>query len=149
MEPVIRLEGLCKSYGGHRVLNDINLTVYPGEVIGYIGPNGAGKSTTVKILCGLLSDFEGTVTVKGHDLRTDTLAVKKIIGYVPEQAELYDSLTAYEFLDLVAGLFELPPALAGGRISSMLQALGLAAVAHQRIDTYSKGMRQKVLSWTE
>jgi len=145
MEPVIQLEGLCKSYGEHRVLNDINLTVYPGEVIGYIGPNGAGKSTTVKILCGLIPDFEGRVTVKGLDLRKDTLAVKKIIGYVPELAELYESLTANEFLDLIAGLYEIPADIADQRITSMLAAFDLAAVANDRIDTYSKGMRQKAL----
>ena len=104
MEPIIRIEHLFKNYGSKAVLKDINLEVYPGQVIGYIGPNGAGKSTTVKILCGLLTDYEGDVTVKNFDLKKDTLAVKKIIGYVPEMAELYDVLTPLEFLSFMGAL---------------------------------------------
>ncbi len=145
MEPVIRMENLRKSYGSKEVLRNINLSVYPGEVIGYIGPNGAGKSTTVKILCGLIPDFEGTVQVKGIDLREDPLAIKKLIGYVPEMADLYEVLTAWEFLDLVAGLYQLPKQVTAERITRMLTAFGLADVMHQRMDGYSKGMRQKVL----
>ena len=145
MEPIIRIQDLCKSYGSRQVLNNISLDIYPGQVIGYIGPNGAGKSTTVKILCGLLSDFEGSVTVKGIDLRSDPLAVKRIIGYVPELAELYEVLTAFEFLELVAGLYGIDPDIAATRIPKMLAALGLEANMHQRMDTFSKGMRQKVL----
>ncbi len=93
MEPVISIRNLEKSYGNKQVLKGINLEVYAGQVLGYIGPNGAGKSTTVKILCGLLSDYDGEVKVKGYDLKKDTLAVKAMIGYVPELAELYDVLT--------------------------------------------------------
>ena len=92
---------MYKSYGTKQVLKDINLEVYPGEVIGYIGPNGAGKSTTVKVLCGLLTDYEGEVTIKGFDLKKDTLSVKKIIGYVPELAELYEVLTPSEYLKFI------------------------------------------------
>ncbi|MBZ5858731.1 ABC transporter ATP-binding protein [Flavihumibacter profundi] len=145
MEPIIRIQSLFKSYGSKQVLNNISLDIFPGQVIGYIGPNGAGKSTTVKILCGLLPDFEGSVTVKGISLREDPLSVKRIIGYVPELAELYEVLTAAEFLELVAGLYEIPPDTAQTRIHRMLNALGLEANMHQRMDTFSKGMRQKVL----
>ena len=145
MEPIIRIQDLCKSYGSKLVLNNISLDIFPGQVIGYIGPNGAGKSTTVKILCGLLSDFEGSVTVKGINLREDPLAVKRIIGYVPELAELYEVLTASEFLELVAGLYGIDPGISAARIPKMLAALGLEAHINQRMDTFSKGMRQKVL----
>lgn len=145
MEPIISIKDLSKSYGSKQVLNNISLDIYPGQVLGYIGPNGAGKSTTVKILCGLLSDFEGAVTVKGIDLRQEPLAVKRIIGYVPELAELYEVLTASEFLELVAGLYNIDPAVATERIRKMLAAFGLEQQMHQRMDTFSKGMRQKVL----
>src|SRR5215216_120698 len=104
MEPVITIKHLFKNYGAKQVLKDINLEVYPGQVIGYIGPNGAGKSTTVKILCGLLTDYEGEVTVNNLDLRKDTLQVKALIGYVPELAELYDVLTPTEFFSLIGTL---------------------------------------------
>lgn len=144
-EPVIKLENLSKSYGSKSVLNTINLSIYAGQVIGYIGPNGAGKSTTVKILCGLISDFEGRVLVKGVDIKQEPLEVKKRIGYVPELAELYEVLTPLEFLSMMAGLYQLEPAMASQRIERMLQAFGLAANMHQRMDTFSKGMRQKVL----
>jgi ABC-2 type transport system ATP-binding protein len=114
-------------------------------VIGYIGPNGAGKSTTVKILCGLISDYEGEVWVEGIDLKQDPLSVKRKIGYVPELAELYDVLTPAEFLGFMAELYEIPKETADERIRKMLAAFGLDANMNQRMDTFSKGMRQKVL----
>ncbi len=145
VNPVIRIRGLSKSYGTKQVLNNIDLAIYPGQVIGYIGPNGAGKSTTVKILCGLISDFEGEVLVNGVNIQQDPVAVKKMIGYVPELAELYEVLTPLEFLELMAGLYQLDPAVSGPRMEKMLQAFGLGANMQQRMDTFSKGMRQKVL----
>jgi ABC-2 type transport system ATP-binding protein len=145
MQPIISLKQVYKSYGTKQVLVGIDLDIMPGQVIGYIGPNGAGKSTTVKILCGLISDFEGEVEVAGVNIREDVLAVKRKIGYVPELAELYDVLTPREFLGLMAELYELPKELAAERIRVMLQAMGLEAQMDQRMDTFSKGMRQKVL----
>ncbi len=97
MDPIITLEDVHKHYGGKHVLQGINLRINPGQVIGYIGPNGAGKSTTVKILCGLITDFEGTVIVDGFNIKESALEVKKMIGYVPELAEMYDVLTPREF----------------------------------------------------
>lgn len=145
MEPIITLKNIYKSYGNKQVLKGIDLTVKPGEVIGYIGPNGAGKSTTVKILCGLISDFEGQVFIKGVNIKEDPLAVKSMIGYVPELAELYEVLTPMEFLSLMGELYNLPETLTVDRASKMLTAFGLSENIHQRMDTFSKGMRQKVL----
>lgn len=143
--PIISIKGLKKSYGSNQVLNGIDLDIYPGQVIGYIGPNGAGKSTTVRILIGLDAQFEGEVQLKGHDVRTDALQVKKIIGYVPEQAEMYEVLTPMEFLDLVGSLHHMDKSVLKERASRMLSFFGLEAHQDQRIDTFSKGMRQKVL----
>lgn len=145
MEPVISIQDLFKSYGSKPVLKDINFDVYPGQVIGYIGPNGAGKSTTVKILCGLLTEFEGVVKVKGFDLKEQTLEVKKRIGYVPEMAELYDVLTPAEFLSFMGALYGLDESVCHNRIQRMMQAFGLTENIDQRMDSFSKGMRQKVL----
>jgi len=89
--PLIRIVDLKKSYGTKEILKGINLDIFPGQVIGYIGPNGAGKSTTVKILTGLIEDFTGTVEINGINIQEDLLAVKALLGYVPENAELYDS----------------------------------------------------------
>jgi ABC-2 type transport system ATP-binding protein len=145
MEPIISIKNLYKNYGAKAVLKDINLDVYPGQVIGYIGPNGAGKSTTVKILCGLLTDYEGEVTIKGFDLKKQTLEVKRIIGYVPELAELYDVLTPMEYLQFSGALYGLDEAVCKERIQKLMQAFGLGDNADQRMDSFSKGMRQKVL----
>lgn len=145
MTPIIRLINVVKNYGDKNVLKGINLDIYPGQVIGYIGPNGAGKSTTVKILCGLISDYEGEVWIEGIDLKQDPLSAKRKIGYVPELAELYDVLTPAEFLGFMAELYEIPKEMAEERIQKMLAALGLDANMNQRMDTFSKGMRQKVL----
>jgi ABC-2 type transport system ATP-binding protein len=145
MEPVISIKHLFKNYGTKPVLKDINLEVYPGQVIGYIGPNGAGKSTTVKILCGLLTDYEGEVRIKGFDLKMQTLEIKKIIGYVPEMAELYDVLTPWEYLSFMGSLYGLDDHVCIDRISRFMNAFSLSANLHQRMDSFSKGMRQKVL----
>lgn len=145
MEPVISIKNLRKSYGSRQVLKGINLDVYAGQVLGYIGPNGAGKSTTVKILCGLLDDYEGAVQVKGRDLKSDALAIKAMIGYVPELAELYDVLTPMEFLKLMGSLYNLNETVCINRIERMMTAFGLQQQLNQRMDTFSKGMKQKVL----
>jgi ABC-2 type transport system ATP-binding protein len=114
-------------------------------VLGYIGPNGAGKSTTVKILCGLISDYEGHVSIKGINVKDDPVSAKKLIGYVPELAELYDVLTPSEFLSLMGKLYNMDEGVCNERVSRMMQAFGLQDNLHQRMDTFSKGMRQKVL----
>lgn len=145
MEPIISIKHLFKNYGSKHVLKDINLDAYPGQVIGYIGPNGAGKSTTVKILCGLITDYEGIVTIKGFDLKKQTLEAKRVIGYVPELAELYDVLTPREYLGFSGALYGLEKDVIDDRISRMMHAFGLGQNLDQRMESFSKGMRQKVL----
>ncbi len=145
MEPIINIQHLFKSYGAKPVLKDINLQIYPGQVIGYIGPNGAGKSTTVKVLCGLLTDYDGEVTVKGFDIKKNTLDVKRHIGYVPELAELYDVLTPMEYLQFAGALYGMDESICAERIERMMAAFSLSANINQRMDSFSKGMKQKVL----
>ena len=145
MEPVISIRNLFKNYGHKPVLKDISMDVYPGQVIGYIGPNGAGKSTTVKILCGLLTDYDGSVKIKGQEVKDKTLQVKRMIGYIPELAELYDLLTPYEYLQFTGSLYGLDEQVCNDRIERMMKAFDLFGVINQRMDSFSKGMRQKVL----
>lgn len=145
MKPIISIRNLSKHYGTKQVLKDISIDIMPGQIIGYIGPNGAGKSTTVKILSGLISDFEGEVIVKGIDIKQDPVGVKALIGYVPELAELYDVLTPNEFLTLMGALYNMPQELVAERACRMLDAFGLGGNMDQRMDTFSKGMKQKVL----
>ncbi|HAT93628.1 MULTISPECIES: ABC transporter ATP-binding protein [Sphingobacterium] len=143
--PLIRIVDLKKSYGVKEILKGINLDIFPGQVIGYIGPNGAGKSTTVKILTGLIEDFTGTVEVNGINIQEDPLAVKALLGYVPENAELYDVLTPMEYLDFIGKLYGMEDNLILERSLKLLTAFGLESNANNRMDTFSKGMRQKVL----
>ncbi len=145
MEPIITLTDVHKHYGSKHVLQGINFRINPGQIIGYIGPNGAGKSTTVKILCGLISDFEGTVIVDGFNIKQNTLKVKKIIGYVPELAEMYEVLTPREFLFFTGSLYGLNKEIIEKRATGMLSAFGMLTNLDQRMDTFSKGMKQKVL----
>jgi len=141
----IEIRGLTKRYGSRTVIDGIDLVVEAGGVQGYIGPNGAGKSTTVKILCGLTPSYEGEVRVAGLDPRADPLAVKRVIGYVPENAALFEHLTVAEFLLLVGRLHGLDDELVKRRATSCLEVFELEDRLASRIQTLSKGMRQKVL----
>ena len=143
--PLIQISNLRKSYGSKQVLKGLTLDIYPGQVIGYIGPNGAGKSTTVKILTGLIPDFEGEVIVDGYNLAQNPLEIKRLMGYVPENAEIYEVLTPMEYLDFIGKLYELEEDVLTERAQKLLTAFGLGSNLHDRMDTFSKGMKQKVL----
>ncbi|HVW12573.1 MAG TPA: ABC transporter ATP-binding protein [Mucilaginibacter sp.] len=143
--PIIQIRNLSKSYGSKLVLKNLSLDIFPGQVIGYIGPNGAGKSTTVKILTGLIPDFEGQVIVNGLSMTTEPTEIKKLFGYVPENAEIYDVLTPMEYLDFIGKLYGMDDATLRERAGKLLAAFGLGNNADDRMDTFSKGMKQKVL----
>ncbi|WP_342647070.1 ABC transporter ATP-binding protein [Mucilaginibacter sp. CSA2-8R] len=143
--PIIQIRNLSKSYGSKLVLKNLSLDIYPGQVIGYIGPNGAGKSTTVKILTGLIPEFSGEVVVDGISMQDNPQEIKKRIGYVPENAELYEVLTPMEYLDFIGKLYGLDEDLIQSRAQKLLTAFGLGNNINDRMDTFSKGMRQKVL----
>lgn len=142
---IIRIRNLRKAYGNQSVLKGIDLEVAAGQIIGYIGPNGAGKSTTIRILAGLDSSFSGEVEVLGYNVKTHPLEVKRRIGYIPEAAEIYEVLTPTEFYELVGGLQDLPWETTLKRARRLEDYLQLKYDADQRIDTFSKGMKQKVL----
>ncbi|WP_026909066.1 ABC transporter ATP-binding protein [Paucisalibacillus globulus] len=144
-EKVLSLQNLTMSYSGKDVLNGINLDVYRGQIIGYIGPNGAGKSTTLKIMLGLVDGYGGTVEIFGHNIATTDHTYKQKIGYVPENAEIYDNLTAAEYLSFIAELYGLDRHEAEIKALSLLKEFDMENVFHSRISSFSKGMRQKVL----
>ncbi len=142
---MIQIDNLFKSYGEKQALRGISFTVQPGEILGFLGPNGAGKSTTVKILTGLLQPDGGNAQVAHFDVVREPLEVKRRIGYVPETGAIYESLTAYEYLELVANLQKLAPQIYRKRIDEFLDLFGLADDAQNQIAGFSKGMRQKIL----
>src|SRR5659263_701530 len=125
----ITIRNIKKSYikvnGKNEVLKGINLNIHPGQIIGYICPNGAGKSTTVKILCGILPDFEGEVTILGKDLKKEGLEIKKHIGYVPETGALYDLLTPHEYLSFIGTLYGLNKDKLESRAGNLLSFFGM------------------------
>ena len=143
--PLITLRGLTKSFGTKTVLRGVDLDVAPGQVLGYIGPNGAGKTTTVKILTGMLDQFGGQATVCGFDVTREPLEVKRRIGYVPESAALYDTLTPREYLSFIGQLYGMTGDEIERRTTEMLGLFDLASELDHRMATFSKGMRQKVL----
>jgi ABC-2 type transport system ATP-binding protein len=142
---MIHTEHLSHSYDGTPAVFDLNLHVEPGEILGFLGPNGAGKSTTVKILTGLIAPQQGRATVAGFDVETQSIEVKRRVGYVPETPALYDSVSASEYLELVGCLYHLDPAGARTRRDELLKLFGLEHDQHRRIKEFSKGMRQKVV----
>ena len=142
---MIETDNLWREYGGHVALHPLTLRVRPGEILGFLGPNGAGKSTTVKLLTGMIKPSGGRARVAGFDVATDPIEVKKRIGYVPESAALYESLTAREFLEVIASLHHQPPGSAHERIDELLDRFDLAASKDQRLSEFSKGMKQKVV----
>jgi ABC-2 type transport system ATP-binding protein len=142
---MIEVIEVTKRYTDVPAVDRISFAIAQGEIVGYLGPNGAGKSTTVKMLTGILRPTEGTIIVDGLDLGKDPIEVKRRIGYVPETGGLYESLTAYEYLHLVGRLYHLPEDVLDRRIEEFLTLFGLDAVMHQRLSSYSKGMKQKVL----
>jgi ABC-2 type transport system ATP-binding protein len=142
---VLDVVNLTKAYGSRDVLHGVSFSVKPGEAVAYLGPNGAGKSTTVKIIAGLLRPGGGSVTVCGHDVATAPLEAKKRLGYVPDSAQLYETLTPREYLSLCAELHHLDRATAANRMQLMLQSFELEQAADRPIETLSRGQRQKVL----
>jgi ABC-2 type transport system ATP-binding protein len=141
---IIHLESITKSYGDTRALKGITLEVGAGQVLGYIGPNGAGKTTTVKILTAVLRPDTGIVKVCGFDAVAESLEVKKRVGYVPEAAALYESMTPMEYGRFVGRLQRLDESALDRRLERFLSIFGLHENRHDPLATFSKGMKQKV-----
>ncbi|ERJ12026.1 ABC transporter ATP-binding protein [Haloplasma contractile] len=140
----ISIKELHKNFGDNKVLNGIDLEVKQGEIIGYIGPNGAGKSTTVKLILGLIDDYEGEVKILGKDIKGD-VDYKRKIGYVPEAADIYDNLTAREYLTFVGELYGMSIELVDKKAFALMDLFGIKDVYDSRMSSFSKGMKQKVL----
>jgi ABC-2 type transport system ATP-binding protein len=139
---MIRVFGLTKDYGSRRAISDLTFNAEKGEILGFLGPNGAGKTTTMRILTGYMPPTSGKVTIGGHDVIGDSLAVRKIVGYMPETVPLYTDMTVYEYLKYMADLRRVKNARQ--RISETLDAVQLSDRANGYIGKLSKGMRQRV-----
>jgi ABC-2 type transport system ATP-binding protein len=146
----IEAQDLVKVYKAEKkradliAVDHLNLRVAPGEFYGFLGPNGAGKSTTIKMLTGLLRPTSGRIVIAGADLAADPLAVKRAIGVLPEDLNLYERLTSYEFLKFAAQMYGLPSSEADRKSRDLLELMELSGDADKLIVDYSMGMKKKV-----
>jgi ABC-2 type transport system ATP-binding protein len=139
----LEIAGLVKRFDRPAV-DGLNLNVRSGEFYALLGPNGAGKTTTLRMIVGLLRPDAGTIRVAGIDALADPVAAKRLMAWISDEPMIYDKLTPREYLEFVAGLWDLAPALAEPRAEELLGWLELAPHAQERCEGFSKGMRQKV-----
>ena len=144
MEAVIQTKELTKRYGSQVAVDQLNLTVQPGEVFGFLGPNGAGKTTTLLMLLGLTAPSSGSALVLGHDPVSEPLAVKRHVGYLPENVGFYMDMTAKDNLSYVARLNGMPENKVESQVDQALDSVGLTRESGKLVGAYSRGMRQRL-----
>jgi ABC-2 type transport system ATP-binding protein len=142
--PAIETQGLTRRFGGLVAVQDVNLSVAPGQFFGFLGPNGAGKSTTIKMLTGLLSASSGRIRILGLDLAQNPVDVKRQIGVVPEGMALFGRLTGAEYLNFVGRMYGLDRETAGKRTAELLDFMQLADQPKTLVTDYSHGMQKKL-----
>ncbi len=143
-QPTIEAIGLRKLYGQLVAIDDVNLQVRAGEILGFLGPNGAGKTTTIKILTGLLAPTAGTARICGFNIQAQPLQAKACIGYVPDTPNLYGKLNAWEFLRFIGRLYRVPKPQVEQRATELLKMFDLEDAAGDLLEGYSHGMQQKM-----
>jgi ABC-2 type transport system ATP-binding protein len=143
-EPVILVEGLSKSFGGLKAVDDLNLSVAPGESFALVGPDGAGKTTTIRLLCGIMDPDQGRAQVLGFDTGRQSESIKEHIGYMPQRFGLYDDLTVAENLNFYADIYRVPRAERQTRVPELLGFADLARFQTRLAGNLSGGMRQKL-----
>jgi len=148
LKVVIQTEKLSKYYGKGgeiKAVDELDLEVYEGETFGLLGPNGAGKTTTVRLLNCIIKPTSGTATVNGYDILKDENKVKRITGMLAESPGLYEKLSAYEFLEFMGALYDVPSNVLKERIDDLLKLFSLDDRRNDLLEGYSRGMKQKVL----
>jgi ABC-2 type transport system ATP-binding protein len=144
---VIEIRGVSKSYnnGAIKAVDNLSLSVRPGEIFGFLGPNGAGKTTTIKMMVGLLRSDSGSIVINGHDVEKEPLKVKASISYVPDYPEVYEKLTGLEYLTFLADVYRVPRAERMARMKHFLELFNMTDAVGDLIQSYSHGMRQKIV----
>ncbi len=141
---MINISSLTKHFGKIHALDNINLEIEKGELLGLIGQNGAGKTTAIRIICGILKPDQGDVVVDGYSVLKDPIQVKSMIGYLPEEPNLYERFKARDLLRYFGELYGVPKERIDDRINELLELVGMEDRAEHRINTFSKGLRQRI-----
>ncbi|MDZ4170926.1 MAG: ABC transporter ATP-binding protein [Methanobacteriaceae archaeon] len=141
---MIEINSLTKRFGKITALNQLNLNVKKGELLGLIGPNGAGKTTAIRIISCILHPDQGQVLVGGYDVFKNPLEIKSMIGYLPEEPNLYERFKAYDLLKYFGELYGVPKDILYPRIDELLELVGMSSRAQHKINTFSKGLRQRI-----
>jgi ABC-2 type transport system ATP-binding protein len=141
---VIEVEHFTKRYGEFMAVDDLNLSIGEGEIFGFIGPNGAGKSTTIRFLATLLKATSGVARIAGHSVADDPMAVRRVIGFMPDDFGVYDGMKVWEFLDFFAVAYEIPRIDRRRIIGEVLQLLDLTHKRDDYVSGLSKGMKQRL-----
>jgi ABC-2 type transport system ATP-binding protein len=144
---MIKIQNVTKSYakGKIKAIDELNLHVKKGEIFGFIGPNGAGKTTTIKMLTGILAPDSGEIYINGKNIKTDTIEVKRNIGYVPDSQEIYDRLTGMEYLNFIGDIYGVSSTQRRQRIENYLELFALKGAIGELVRSYSHGMKQKLM----
>jgi ABC-2 type transport system ATP-binding protein len=144
---MIEISGVSKSYnrGQVKAVDDVSLTINNGEIFGFLGPNGAGKTTLLKMITGILNPDQGTIKINGHDIASEPLAAKMEFGFVPDDPNVFGRLTGIEYLNFMADIYRVPTAIRLPRMQELLQRFDMAAAVGDRMQSYSHGMKQKIV----
>lgn len=142
---MLRLEGIVKRYGSFTAVNGIDLVVPRGEILGFLGPNGAGKTTSIRMIAGVLQPTAGRIWIGGDDLAANPAGAKSRVGYIPDRPFIYEKLSGGEFLRFVAGLWGKDEKASEQRVEGLLDLFNLAEWRDELVESYSHGMRQKLL----
>ncbi len=142
---MLEIKNLTKTYkGGKTAVDDLSLTVRAGDIYGFIGHNGAGKTTTIKAVVGIHDFDKGEIRVDGKDVRTQSLACKKAMAYIPDNPDIYEYLTGIQYLNFLADIYQVPGKAREERIRREAEDFGIYSVLGDLVSTYSHGMRQKL-----
>ncbi len=142
---MIEIKNVSMSYGDNNVLKNISLDVKPKMIHGYLGPNGAGKSTTIKLLLGLLKPDSGEIKINGLDPYKNPIEARKLIGFVPEELTIYEHLTPHEFLHVIGEIHDMSRSKVQNKIDNLLDLFQLGHVIHEKMSSFSRGMKQKIM----
>lgn len=142
---MLRIEHLTKVYGEKKAVDDLSLTISPGEIYGFIGHNGAGKTTTIKAVAGILRFESGAIYVNGQSIREFPMECKKNIAYIPDNPDLYNYMTGIQYLEFIADIFGIPADARQEKIKKYAEEFELTDKLADSVSSYSHGMKQKLI----